>query len=116
MRTVLVDPFEFENFASQESLEVNVARQSGYPHPDLSAFIASVIVPQLRKSIAEPVPFYSIDDRQRVSANLKQFADVDIPLHADWPTYLVEESNWNLTHLIVSMRGAFVRYCWSTSA
>lgn len=116
MRTILVDHFEFDTSSSEESLEICVSRQSAVPHPDLGAFTASVLDPAQRSSIAEPVPFFKVAGRQTVSEYLNRFAGVDVPLHAEWPTYQVEAADWHTLHLILCGPGIFIRYRWATSA
>lgn len=116
MRSIKVDQFEFENSGSEESLEIDISQQSPFPHPEVQAFVASTIGVAAASSLGEAVPFYRIPCRSQVSEYLRRFAEVDVPLHIDWPTYELEDVLWDQVHLVICAPGMFIRYHWSTSA
>lgn len=116
MLSLRIDQFEFDDPGSEEAVEIDVSRQSRFPHPDVSAFVASTVGVQEAKTLPEPKPFYAVTDRSCVSEYVKRFANIEIPLHADWPTYKLTAESWDQTHLVIIASGIFIRYQWSTSA
>jgi len=116
MLSLRIDQFEFTDPGSEESLEIDVSGKSKFPHPDVKAFVGSTVDASCALVLAEPMPFYRVTDRVRVSEYLKRFAKVDVPPHCDWPTYLLSKDSWDETHIVISGPASFIRYCWSTSA
>lgn len=116
MRSLRIDQFEFDDPGSEESLEIDVSSNSKFPHPDVKAFIGSTVDASCASVLAEPMPFYRLTDRARVSEYLMRFAKVDIPPHCDWPTYLLSTDSWDETHIVICGPTSFIRYSWSTSA
>lgn len=114
MLSLRIDQFEFEDPGSEESLEIDVSRRSKFPHPDMGAFVGTAIGVQAASALPVPSPFYSYSGKRQVSEHIKRFAHIDIPLHADWPTYIL--STWDQIHLVICSPEQFIRYQWSTSA
>ncbi|WP_124543775.1 hypothetical protein [Piscinibacter terrae] len=116
MLSLRIDQFEFDDPGSEESIEIDLARQSKFPNPDVVTFITSTVGVQVATTLPEPKPFYFVSDRSRVSKYIKRFANIEIPLHADWLTHQLTADSWDQTHLVISAPGIFIRYQWSTSA
>jgi len=116
MISLRIDQFEFDDSGSEEALEIDVSRQSTFPHPDVAAFIGATVGVQAASTLAEPKPFYLISSRGQVSEYVKRFANIVIPLHAEWHTYTLATESWDQTHLVVRGPGVFIRYKWSTTA
>lgn len=116
MRSVKVDQYEFDDHGSEESLEIDLSRQSRFPHPDVKEFVASTAGAAVAAALCAPVPFYRVANRSQVIEYLKRFAAVEIPAHADWPTYVLEDVSWDNLHLVICAQDLFIRYRWSTSA
>lgn len=116
MISLRIDQFEFDNPGSEEALEIDVSRQSKFPHPDVGAFVASTVGVQAASALAEPKPFYLVSSRGQVSEYVGRFVNIEIPLHAEWPTYTLVAEPWDQTHLAICGPGIFIRYQWSTSA
>ncbi|MFH1814668.1 MAG: hypothetical protein ABIF28_10965 [Pseudomonadota bacterium] len=116
MISLRIDQFEFDNPGSEEALEIDVSRQSNFPHPDVGAFVGATVGVQAASTLAEPKPFYLVSSRGQVSEYVKRFANIEIPLHAEWLTYTLVTESWDQTHLAICGPGIFIRYQWSTSA
>lgn len=114
MLSIRIDQFEFEDPGSEESLEIDVSRRSKFPHPDVDAFVEAAIGVQAASTLPEPSHFYRYSGRHQASEYIKRFAHIDIPLHADWPTYIL--STLDQIHLVICSPEQFIRYQWSTSA
>lgn len=116
MRNVRVDQFEFDNRGSEESLEIDVAARSRFPHPTLTSFANAVLDAPLAASLPEPLPFFRLTGRDQICAYLLRFASIDVPYHADYPSYLLSGHEFDEFHLLISGPDTFIRYRWSTSA
>lgn len=116
MRSLRIDQFEFADSGSEESVEIDVSRQSKFPHPDVGAFVASTVGAQAATALSEPKPFHLVPGRGQIAEYVKRFAEIAIPLHADWPTYQLTPESWSDTHVAICAPGIFIRYQWSTSA
>jgi hypothetical protein len=116
MRSIKVDQFEFDDPGSEESLEIQVSRRSQFPHPDVKSFVGSVVNVHVAASLPEPVPFFKVGGRNQISEHLRRFANLDAPLHCDWPSYRLASESSDEVSLIICAPNAFIRYCWSTSA
>lgn len=116
MLSLRIDRFEFEDPASEQMLEIDISRQSKYPFPDAESFVREAVSAHAAANLAESRPFYMISGRAKVSEYLKRFANIEVPLHADWATYLMAEPDWDQVHLVICAPGVFIRYHWSTSA
>lgn len=114
MLSLRIDQFEFDDPGSEEALEIDVSRQSSFPHPNVQAFVRSVV--GVDAALPEPQPFYRVHGRGQVSEYIKRFANIELPLHCDWPTYNLVAESWDQTHLVICGVGMFIRYQWSTSA
>ncbi len=116
MRYINIDQYEFDDSSSEESLEINLSRRSHFPHTDLSAFVVSTVNLAAASSLDEPMPFYKTPSRSQVAEYLKRFANLDVPVHSDWPTYKLERESWDQVHLVICSPEFFIRYQWRTSA
>ena len=116
MRSLRIDQFEFDDPGSEETLEIDISRRSNFPHPDVGSFVGATVGVQAAQELPEPQPFYAAPSKGQVSEYIKRFADFEIPLHADWPTYTLATESWDITHLVICGPGLFIRYQWSTSA
>lgn len=116
MHSIRIDQFEFDDPGSEEAIEIDVARPSKFAYPNVSAFVGAVVGIVAAAALVEPEPFYRVFDRSRTSEYLKRFANIDVPLHADWPTYKLETESRHQTHLVICAPSMFIRYQWSTSA
>ncbi|MCT8176346.1 hypothetical protein [Variovorax sp. CY25R-8] len=116
MFSLRIDPFEFDDPGSEESLEIDVSGRSKFPHPDVKAFVKSTADASQALTLEESVPFYRVEDRWRIAEYLNRFARIDVPPHCDWPAYLLSRELWNETHLVICTPMKFIRYRWSTTA
>lgn len=116
MLSLRIDQFEFEDPGTEEAVEIDVSRQSNFPHSDVRAFVGATVGARAATTLAEPEPFHLVHDRRQISEYVKRFANIDIPLHADWLTYQLETECPDQTHLAICAPGIFIRYHWSTSA
>lgn len=116
MLSVRIDQFEFDDPGSEEAVEIDVSRQSKSPYPDVTSFVRATVGVLAATTLAEPKPFHLVHDRRQISEYVKRFANIDIPLHADWLTYQLATESWDQTHLAICAPGIFIRYHWSTSA
>lgn len=116
MLSLRIDQFEFDDPGSEEAVEIDVSRQSNFPHSDIAAFLKETVGIQVASALAEPNPFCKVPDRERISEYLKRFANIEIPLHAQWPTYELATEDWDQTHVAICGPKFFIRYQWSTSA
>ena len=116
MLSLRIDQFEFDSPGSEEALEIDVSRKSKFPHPDVGAFVGATVGVQAASTLTEPMPFYLVSSRSQVNEYVKRFANIEIPLHAEWLTYTLSTEFWNQTHLVICGPSIFIRYQWSTSA
>lgn len=82
MRSIRIDPYAFDNPASEASLLIDLSRPSEFPHPDVKAFVGAVVSAAAASSLHDSIPFYRISQREKVSEYLKCFASMDLPVHA----------------------------------
>jgi len=116
MRSFRVDQFEFDDPGSEECVEIDVSRQSAFPTPDIRSFVGATVGVQAAAALVEPQPFHRVEGRGQVADYIRRFAGIEVPLHADWPTYTLEAVTWDAVHLVIGAPGLFVRYQWSTTA
>jgi hypothetical protein len=116
MISLRIDQFEFDNHGSEEALEIDVSRQSKFPHPDVGVFVGTTAGFQAASTLVEPKPFNKLSSRAQVSEYVKRFANIAIPLYAEWPTYMLATESWHQIHLVICGPGLFIRYQWTTSA
>jgi len=116
MRSIRLDQFEFDDSGSEEALELDISRQSTFPHPTPHAFVQSTLGVEAAASLGNPQPFFRVPGRGQVSEYLKRYADIDIPPHSDFSTYVLNADSWAGEHLLICGHGVFIRYAWSTSA
>ncbi|WOB06919.1 hypothetical protein [Piscinibacter gummiphilus] len=116
MLSLRIDQFEFDDPGSEEALEIDISRKSKFPHPDVSSFVGATVGVKAASELPEPKPFYLVQARSQVSEYVKRFANIELPLHSDWPTYALENESWDETHLVICGVEVFIRYQWSTSA
>ena len=116
MLSYRVDQFEFDNPSTEEVVEIDVSRQSVFPHPDVSSFVGAVVSVQAAESLPEPTPFNVVHGRAEVRQHVKRFADIEIPTDVAWPTYRLDTHSPDEVLLVLCAPGFFIRYQWSTSA
>ena len=116
MRSLQIDQFEFDDPGSEEHLEIDFCRQSSFPHSNVSAFVGSVVGVEAASALGDPTPFFRIAHRSQIGEYVKRFTNIDIPLHAEWPTYPLAAESWDEIHLVICGPDFFIRYHWSTSA
>lgn len=116
MLSIRVDQFEFANPGSEEAIEIDVSRQTKFPHPDVVEFVKSTVGAQAASVLGEPQPFYRVSGRDQICEYIKRFANIEVPPYSDWLSYTLEPESWDQTHLIICAPGLFIRYHWSTTA
>ncbi len=57
MRTWSLDQFEFDDPASEEALDIAVAKRSKFPFPDVGEFVASAVGVDASRQLPQPMPF-----------------------------------------------------------
>ena len=118
MRRLILDQFEFDSFASEESLEIHWASKlvNGIAQfADLQEFVVASGGFHASDELADPSPF---DDRavnSPVRSYLKRFASIDVPDPCDWLMYVLFEDGleWDA---VFENQTIFIRYHWLSTA
>lgn len=115
MRTLSFDQFEFDPPEGEEGLEVAIVTKRDRPFPDLFVFAASMWGPDVASALPEPVAFKEKLGPGNIREYLKQYADLELPMPCEWPTYILCD-DWNDWDAIIAGPDLWIRYHWSTSA
>ena len=115
MKIVAVDQFEFENPATEEFVEIAVARKSSFPIPSVSSFVGARLGVEASLQLPDSVPFDQCSGSQVARQHLLNFAQFSLPQSCSWPTHTFSlgPDEW---HLVVCAPEQFVHYRWRTSA
>jgi hypothetical protein len=115
MRSWILDQFEFENPSTEERLEVNYAKSSDFPFPNVYAFVTAAAGLEPASSLGEAVPFDERFGYGLVGSYLRRFTGLEMPPQCDWASYLLRDGpdEW---HIILRGPDCYIRYYWSTTA
>jgi len=115
MKVVSVDQFEFEDAATEEALDIAIAKKSAFPHPSVQAFVEAAVGIEAAKRLQPAVAFSDQFAYGKVREYLQRFAKWSLPDPCSWPTHILAEGpdEW---HLVLCGPDIFVSYRWSTSA
>lgn len=118
MKTLVIDQFEFDNFASEESLEINVASRR-YPSAnqfnELAEFVAACVGSEAAANLGPPRTYEDHASCSSISNYLKRFASIDVPIPCDWRMYVlyVDDLEWDG---VLETPTLFIRYHWASTA
>lgn len=118
MRRLNFDQFEFDTFASEESLEIHVASRttgSVVQYRDLREFVAESVGEDVFDKLEPAREYCDHASCSSVRAYLKRFAQIDVPDPCPWKMYVlfVDDLEWDGIFESPSM---FIRYHWSSTA
>jgi hypothetical protein len=116
MRSWIVDQYEFDNWGTEENLEINYAKCGDFPFPDVSAFVASAVGVDAASSLGEAVRFDEGFGYGLVRKYLHRFTGLEMPSPCVWPTYVLTEDSNNECHIILCGPDCYIRYSWYTTA
>jgi hypothetical protein len=113
MRILFIDPFEFEDPSTEESLKIAIASKK--QTDDVKVFVASTPDGAVTRVLPTPRCFSEDIGYGLIRKHLKEFAGIVLPASCAWPTYVLDDSGdeWDV---VLESPTQFIRYQWSTSA
>jgi hypothetical protein len=118
MRNLVFDQFEFDSFASEESLEIHVAvkKVAGVTQfSNLHTFVTASAGPDAIGKLGNPVPFNDHAGFSSVRAYLARFANIRVPDPCDWLMFVLFEDDLEWDG-VFEARDMFIRYHWLSTA
>jgi hypothetical protein len=123
MRRLFLDQFEFDNFASEESLEIHLAakivtRVSVTPvvqFRDVAEFVTATNGPGSVEDLSEFTEFTDCGLYSSVREYLKRFANIDVPNPCNWKMCILFQDDLDFD-AVFDTPSLFIRYHWLSTA
>jgi hypothetical protein len=118
MRKLVFDQFEFDSFASEESLEIDVVSKvvnTVTQFADLREFVAATVGPSAVGKLGSPEQFNDLAGFSSVRAYLKRFANINVPETCDWLMHVLLEDDLEWDGVFETAE-SYIRYHWSSTA
>jgi hypothetical protein len=118
VKTLIFDQFEFDNFASEESLEINVNCRrypSANQFEELAEFVAACAGSEAAAKLGPALTYNDQASCSSIRHYLKRFASIDVPNPCEWQMYhlYVDDFEWDG---VLETPELFIRYHWATTA
>lgn len=118
MRRLVYDQFEFDTFASEESLEIHIASRttgSVVQYRELHEFVTASVGGDVFDKLGPALDYNDLASCSSVREYLKRFAQIDVPDPCEWKTYVLYEDDLEWDGIFEAPR-MFIRYHWSSTA
>ena len=123
MRRLFFDQFEFDTFASEESLEIHVAAKSIAAKSltrvaqfcDVAEFVAATDGPGSVDDLSEFTEFTERGLYSSVREYLKRFANIDVPNPCNWTMCVLFQDDLDFD-AVFDTPSQFIRYHWLSTA
>jgi hypothetical protein len=116
MKTLIFDQYEFENWASEELLEISIAKRHEFAIESLDHFAAIML---RHHNAPLPLPaatrFSSLSTFSEDVRYLRDYAGIPVPDNCDWQCHVISNDR-NDRHLIFDLGDLFISMNWSMSA
>lgn len=116
MRSIRLEPKDFESDFSEETLALDIAGRGTCEVQSLAAFVQALEGVPAAVLDAALQPLGGLRQYPMVRDHLAQFAQIELGDASLWQVCCVDEPEWNDVHLLLISDAYFIRYHWFTTA